>query len=71
VNLYACEPGAFIPRVVKRVEHYAAEAGTLELGLQRASSHRDLKLRILAERLVQSLAPAPATTHYTQGSEKP
>ena len=37
--------------------------------LQRASSHQNLKLRTLAERLVESVAAAPATTHSTRGRE--
>ncbi|WP_159801237.1 GAF and ANTAR domain-containing protein [Arthrobacter zhaoguopingii] len=33
--------------------------------LRRASSHQNVKLRVLAEQLVQSVATAPATTHFT------
>jgi GAF domain-containing protein len=110
VNLYAREPQAFSPDIVKTVEEFAAEAAsTLQLALQlatyrdaaanlqsamesrtnidiavgiiiaqnrctqeeaiqilrRASSHQNVKLRTLAEQLVQSVAAAPATTHFT------
>lgn len=110
VNLYAREPGAFTPAIIKRVEEFAAEAAnTLQLALQlaahrdsaanlqaamesrtnidiavgiiiaqnrctqeeaigilrRASSHQNVKLRTLAEQLVQSVAATPATTHFT------
>jgi AmiR/NasT family two-component response regulator len=33
--------------------------------LRRASSHQNVKLRTLAEQLVQSVASTPARTHFT------